>query len=67
MKLTPWYPGTIKPVRVGVYERRYPDGATLYSLWDGVQWYWAWDTAALASREYKYTYTQTIPWRGVAK
>ena len=41
MKLTPWYPWSIKPVREGYYEYRgwQWDGSRMY--WNGNQWgYW---------------------------
>lgn len=42
-KLTPWFSGTVKPARVGVYERDYgqqanPDLGSQYQFWDGVNW-----------------------------
>lgn len=38
MKLTPWFPGTVKPVRVGVYERKFPNGWRSYNYWNGKAW-----------------------------
>ena len=39
MKTTPWYPGTVKPVRVGVYERWYPlSNEAFFSFWTGKFW-----------------------------
>jgi hypothetical protein len=35
-KLTPWFPGHIKPVRPGVYERDLSHGP--YALWTGRIW-----------------------------
>ena len=36
-KLTPWFPGDVKPAHIGVYER--PIGSvTRYSYWDGKTW-----------------------------
>lgn len=37
MKLTPWYPGTVKPVRKGVYQRQYSFGNP-YCYWTGRRW-----------------------------
>jgi len=41
-KTTPWFDGNVKPVRVGVYMRRYHRGGgmevTLFSFWDGIHW-----------------------------
>jgi len=39
-KLTPWFPAHIKPVRVGVYEIKEPDGTLFYNKWDGKNWHW---------------------------
>jgi hypothetical protein len=37
-KVTPWYPGDIKPVREGVYQRKSLYG-TYYSMFKNRQWY----------------------------
>lgn len=56
---TPWYPGSIKPVRVGSYER-------LYSMpgfrdwWTGTHWV-MWDAEGPKAM------TQDRPWRGLTK
>lgn len=74
MKLTPWFPGAVKPVRVGVYEREYPlipsDEGTvhLYCYWSGNKW----STWALSPKDaFNLWYTvgalQDLPWRGVLK
>lgn len=35
-KTTPWFPGTVKPVHVGVYETdAYLPGRVLYQHWNG--------------------------------
>lgn len=34
-KVTGWYPGEVKPVRVGLYERIYDDNAAHVSYWTG--------------------------------
>lgn len=36
--VTAWYPGTLKPMRVGVYERTGPNPEYPYSWWNGVFW-----------------------------
>jgi hypothetical protein len=39
MKLTPWYPGNIKPVREGVYMLMCGFGVEVgYQYWDGSYW-----------------------------
>ena len=75
MKLTPWFPGCIEPVHIGVYERRgaicdYVDG---YAFWNGLQWAYSAPTPKKA-RFYscgisRYQSDGSIPfeWRGVAK
>lgn len=38
-KLTPWFPGGVKPARVGIYEREWPDLiGPFYARWDGFYW-----------------------------
>jgi hypothetical protein len=41
-KLTPWFSGSVMPVRVGIYERRNTNqhhrAANGYATWDGRQW-----------------------------
>ena len=69
MKLTPWFPGTVKPVRVGVYERQYSlmRSERLYCHWDGKYWYaWAM-TPKQAEKAYTLSALQNLPWRGVLK
>jgi hypothetical protein len=40
-KCTPWFPGTVKPVHVGVYERNMygKRDPMCYALWDGKKWH----------------------------
>jgi len=69
MKLTKWYPGHIKPVRVGVYQKHIDFNVPyFYSYWDGEFWGLISGTPSgakkwrdLASRAQNYF------WRGVAK
>ena len=66
MKLTPWFPGTVKPVRAGVYERQYGK-ETFYCLWDGEYWHtWAM-TPKHAEKLHGFSAMQSLPWRGVLK
>ena len=41
MKLTPWFPADVKPVRVGFYQRKYVarEFTDLPDYWDGENWY----------------------------
>jgi len=72
MKLTEWYPGDVKPVRVGVYQQRDGGlGLTIgYQFWSGKFWSsWA-ETAESAERGNRFLASdrhQNDPWRGVAK
>ena len=72
-QLTPWFPGTTKPSRVGVYERDFFDGcAFAYSLWDGHRWLTGMTSLSAASRakeESAYQPHNGYPdflWRGLA-
>lgn len=68
MKLTPWYPGDVKPVRVGVYERLYYDGErTCFSRFDGASWRAGWAGIYRAQDDWwpRSSY-QDLPWRGLA-
>lgn len=38
MKLTPWFPSKVKPVRIGIYERRIPGVGIRYAWWNGAWW-----------------------------
>ena len=68
MKLTPWFPGTVKPVRVGVYERQYRTGDFGYCYWSGQIWSWKATTPAGALRlQNTRSPYQNTPWRGVLK
>ena len=73
MKLTPWYPGDVKPVRVGVYQRDY-SGTTFschrsqYCYWNGRHWGMYGTTVSSAKRwSYAVSGWQVLPWRGVEK
>jgi hypothetical protein len=71
MKLTGWYSGDQKPVRVGIYQRAYDCGTLiLYCYWDGVNFGGGVLTSGHASLSYQYhgsSLSQSLPWRGVAK
>lgn len=63
MKLTPWFDGSVKPVRVGVYELDYRDedhaSRTFYTAWDGLVWRYL-ESGDVA-------YAQDRNWRGLAQ
>ena len=68
MKLTPWFPGDVKPVHIGVYERRLKfRPGVYYSQWDGEKWYYLRDTVDKAAIQSVYSAHQNLPWRGVEK
>jgi len=68
MKKTAWFPGTVKPVRPGVYQTRCGFGDIIgYQRWNGRYWfYWARDarTAAMSSQPCHHL-RQNDPWRGL--
>jgi hypothetical protein len=67
MKRTPWFPGTVKPMRVGVYEREYGEYDFLYCRWDGKYWYACAMTPKQAEKAPGLSAMQNLPWRGVMK
>jgi hypothetical protein len=68
--LTPWYPGGVKPVHVGVYERQHAKRAyqTAYSYWNGQHWCLLAKNIheALENKTIRSCW-QEIDWRGLAK
>lgn len=62
---TPWYPGSVKPVRVGLYERDYGDPEDMDlipDIWTGEVWlYGGTDGGCLGMAA-----DQNRPWRGAA-
>lgn len=66
-KKTPWLPREVKPIRVGVYERRYPTGAVSFSKWDGERWYVQGFSVGIASNIPEVSMWQNLPWRGLSK
>lgn len=68
MKLTPWYPGNVKPVRVGVYERKYPSFfLPVFCKWNGDIWFCGSSDVEFANQDRIPTTLQSLPWRGIAK
>lgn len=66
MKKTPWFDGSVKPVRVGVYERTFGSGETHFSKWDGKRWN-QFGNLLYASRQMNASGWQNLPWRGLTK
>lgn len=67
MKLTPWIPGTVKPVRAGLYQRLTHSNLVVWSKWDGAKWMRCMFTQPNADTQVIESLQQDIPWRGVAK
>lgn len=68
-KLTPWFDGSVKPVRPGVYERDglRQLGSIVYSRWTGDRWLLS---ANSLDGAYLFICTsdyQTLKWRGLAE
>lgn len=70
MKLTPWFPATVKPVRAGVYRTR-PESSTsqiiCYSYWSGRKWGFYKYTKRHAISAMGESPVQNKEWRGVLK
>lgn len=64
-KRTPWFPGDVKPFRVGVYEREL--FGIWFSRWDGRDWRVSNSTTRGANREAAVSPLQSTPWRGLAR
>jgi putative component of toxin-antitoxin plasmid stabilization module len=72
LKLTRWFPGEVKPVRKGVYEKRLVleafNGNRVFQYWNGRYWCVSHTHVdiAFSSRIFKSDYQDGM-WRGVAK
>ena len=69
MKLTPWFPETIKPVRPGVYQTTSVCALEVfYSYWGGRAWGWPSFTphSAFVYKNYV-SPIQARRWRGLAE
>lgn len=64
-KLTPWFPGDVKPARKGVYERDFPNGS-LYSRWNGRHWIFGYYAVEHAATRVGKSLYQTKRWRGLS-
>jgi hypothetical protein len=70
MKLTPWFPANVKPVRAGVYEVKGDPKYKWHRYWDGKDWYCGSFTpnGAVANfNEYRLRAVIKFPWRGLAE
>lgn len=68
MNFTRWFPGYIKPTRVGVYQLQPFFGKYLYSHWNGSYWCMFGKTISDAIRmKNAKAFFQTYQWRGILK
>lgn len=69
--LTPWFPASVKPVRIGLYRVRVEWlDAVEWCWWCGEGWGWAYPTKRdAAAKEWRTTEgaTQAKLWRGLAE
>jgi hypothetical protein len=67
-KLTPWFPGSVKPVRKGYYERDWNGDGNSWRVapdyWTGTAWR---DAYSVCLMEKVSRSVQNLPWRGLAK
>lgn len=68
VNLTQWFPGHVKPERIGVYERRFHKGSTMthYSRWDGKTWLGSSTRPAGVSKTRQSAIWIALEWRGLA-
>lgn len=70
-KLTPWFPGSVKPVHVGIYMLMDGLGERIgYQHWNG-SWWSCWtpsiEDAAIAKFTSAHAECQNYKWRGLAE
>lgn len=61
IRKTPWYPGSIEPLRPGMYQRRLITGVVQASRWSGSHWQYRGGSRWLESAH------QYLEWRGQTK
>lgn len=69
-ELTPMFPPSVKPIRVGVYFATNTEGESWYRCWNGEAWLTGGPDVASAAQEAVHnvpTATQSIYWRGLAE
>lgn len=65
LKLTPWFPGDVKPVHVGVYET---DRIGRFQYWNGKSWGYYMPSAEAAERvKASFSARQQPEWRGLSE
>ena len=70
MKLTPWFPASVKPVRAGVHEVILSSKARWFRYWNGERWFVGGATPKVALdafKEYGIFAVVIYPWRGLAE
>jgi len=70
MKLTPWFPANVKPVRAGVYEVESLNHFKLYRYWDGRRWRAGAHTPDRAIQKFRISglpSPDVVSWRGLAE
>lgn len=63
--ITPWYPADVKPVRVGVYERKIVVWKVWFSYWNGKKWSIGGRTPKEAMLYKNIRSNVILPWRGL--
>lgn len=73
MTLTPWFPGDVKPVHIGVYQRDFGGADNRkYAYWGGDHWRWSEPTPERAALwrhvdgKSSVQLEPSIRWRGLA-
>lgn len=66
VKLTSWFPASVNPVHVGVYEVNTLNG-TLFRNWTGAHWAVASSNRSWASEFTAASCAQECEWRGLAE
>jgi hypothetical protein len=70
-KLTPWFPASVKPARVGVYNVDTLELGDIYRYWDGRHWsfFGLSPDGAMTQHAHGNIFTngRLFPWRGLAE
>jgi len=72
MKLTPWFPPSIAPVRIGEYNASIFRDDTVRRWWDGVRWSQGYEEGASEkvqnrNRNLLESFSRGMHWRGLAE
>ena len=68
MALTTWMPANVQPFHKGLYQRKSARGATVFSYYDGKQWYVGGSDGYVALHQYQLKRVSLwtgLPWRGI--